>query len=70
MSTTIKKETLTKGHLFSLLGDTFEVFGYEGKQVRCLLHADDLAAAVVMGIDHREPFHGDVFNVSGGRGND
>lgn len=67
-------------------GETFTVFGFGGKQVRDVLHVDDLARAVVACLDREPlyiydetydetnavpiPWEGDVFNVGGGTGND
>ena len=51
-------------------GETFSVFGYGGKQVRDLLHVDDLARLVLACIDHIPAWRGEAFNACGGVGRD
>jgi len=51
-------------------GETFKVFGYAGKQVRDLLHVDDLARLVLACLDHPAPWRGEAFNACGGVGRD
>ena len=41
-------------------------FGGEGKQVRDVLHIDDLCAAVALELDHMDEVNGEVFNIGGG----
>lgn len=50
-------------------GESFPVFGFGGKQVRDLLHVDDLARAVLACVD-AGAFVGQAFNVAGGPGRD
>lgn len=53
----------------AIRAETYTVFGYKGKQVRDVLHADDLARAVLACLDGPQ-WHGEVFNVAGGIGNE
>lgn len=46
-------------------GRPYTVFGYEGKQVRCNVYAEDLAKACLE--FHRNPKCGAVYNIGGGR---
>jgi CDP-paratose 2-epimerase len=50
-----------------LLGRTYRVFGYKGKQVRDNIHSFDVARAVEE--IYRDPGRGDVYNLGGGRAN-
>lgn len=47
------------------LGRTLTIFG-DGRQVRDLLHVDDLTAAYEMAFEHPEAISGEAFNVGGG----
>lgn len=49
----------------TVTGRPYTVYGYDGKQVRCNIYAEDLAAACLE--FHREPFAGAVYNIGGGR---
>lgn len=49
-------------------GRKYTIYGYHGKQVRDVLHADDLAGAVLR-IALAPPNPGEVFNLGGGRAN-
>lgn len=54
--------------LKALKGETIDVFGYHGKQVRDILHCKDLTDAIMFLI--KEPPHnGAVFNIGGGKEN-
>jgi CDP-paratose 2-epimerase len=48
-------------------GETYEIIGYKGKQVRDQIHADDLVR--VMDEIVKKPVNGEVFNMGGGREN-
>ena len=52
-------------HVF---GGHLTYIGYEGKgkQVRDVLHVDDLCAAVVLQLEHMDEVNGQVFNLGGG----
>lgn len=50
-----------------LLGGTYRVFGYKGKQVRDNIHSYDVARAIEC--IQQSPGCGDVFNLGGGRDN-
>jgi CDP-paratose 2-epimerase len=52
-------------HLYGL---PLRYIGYGGKQVRDVLHVDDLADLVVLQAERRDPFRGEVYMVGGGRG--
>jgi len=45
---------------------TYIGFKGEGKQVRDVLHVDDLCSAVVLELEHIDEMNGQVFNVGGG----
>jgi CDP-paratose 2-epimerase len=49
-------------------GTPYTVFGYNGKQLRDNLHADDLVDAIMLMAANPRP--GEVYNVGGGRGNE
>lgn len=51
-----------------IYGGTLKYIGYggEGKQVRDILHADDLVSLVIYQMEHLEMFSGETFNVGGG----
>ena len=49
----------------TMTGDSYTVFGYDGKQVRDNIHAADLVAA--FGAFHRAPRPAAVYNIGGGR---
>lgn len=50
----------------ALSGREYTIFGYDGKQVRCNIHADDLVDACIA--YHKRPSdHGAVYNIGGGR---
>lgn len=61
--------TLWIAHHFFNLPLKYTGFGGQGKQVRDLLHPSDLADLVSAQIERAEAWHGDVFNVGGGRAN-
>lgn len=46
-------------------GDPYTVFGYQGKQVRDNIHADDLVAA--FDVFRRDPRPGEAYNIGGAR---
>ncbi len=46
-------------------GAPYTIYGYKGKQVRDLIHADDLAAAFECVLS--KPCRGEVYNIGGGR---
>ena len=50
-----------------LLGRTYQVYGYKGKQVRDNIHSYDVACAVEA--IYQEPRAGEVYNLGGGRSN-
>jgi CDP-paratose 2-epimerase len=50
-----------------LLGDTYRVFGYKGKQVRDNVHSYDVARAIEQ--IYQKPRSGEVYNLGGGRQN-
>jgi CDP-paratose 2-epimerase len=52
-------------HLYGL---PLRYIGYNGRQVRDVLHVDDLADLVLLQAERGAPFKGDVFMVGGGRG--
>jgi CDP-paratose 2-epimerase len=56
-------------HIMKVIKDNqvLKVFGYEGKQVRDIIHANDLARLFLAFIDNPKP--GQVWNVGGGRAN-
>lgn len=47
-------------------GETYTIYGHGGRQVRDVLHADDLARAVLDCIDAPRAWRGEVMNVCGG----
>lgn len=49
----------------TVTGRPYTVFGYDGLQVRCNIHADDLVAACLA--YHERPRPGAVYNIGGGR---
>jgi CDP-paratose 2-epimerase len=49
----------------TVAGERYTVFGYEGKQVRDNIHADDVVRAFAA--FHRRPTAGAVYNLGGGR---
>lgn len=51
----------------AVTGDEYEIIGYDGLQVRCNIHAHDLARACLA--FHQAPKAGAVFNIGGGRQN-
>lgn len=51
----------------TVTGDSYTVFGYEGKQVRDNVHAADLVDAFLL--FHRNPKAAAVYNIGGGRDN-
>jgi len=51
-----------------LRGEPVRIFGYKGKQVRDILHCEDLVNAIMLMVDD-PPKKGDVFNIGGGREN-
>lgn len=51
----------------ALTGETLTVFGYEGYQVRDVIHAEDLAELFLRYL--RDPKPGHVYNIGGGREN-
>ncbi len=48
------------------IGEPYTVFGYEGKQVRDNIHADDLVRAFE--VFHSDPRAGEAYNIGGGPG--
>jgi CDP-paratose 2-epimerase len=50
-----------------LLGGTYRIFGYKGKQVRDNVHSYDVARAIEE--IYRDPRSGEVYNLGGGRAN-
>jgi CDP-paratose 2-epimerase len=48
-------------------GQSLSYIGYGGKQVRDVLHVDDLADLILLQLQRPERMTGDVFNVGGGR---
>jgi CDP-paratose 2-epimerase len=50
-----------------LLGMTYRIFGYKGKQVRDNIHSYDVARAIEA--IYRNPRSGEVYNLGGGRSN-
>jgi CDP-paratose 2-epimerase len=50
-----------------MLGTTYRIFGYKGKQVRDNIHSHDVARAVEA--IYRSPRGGAVYNIGGGRAN-
>jgi CDP-paratose 2-epimerase len=52
----------------AVLGKQITVYG-DGKQIRDVLHVDDLARAYEAAIEHREQASGQAFNIGGGPGN-
>jgi CDP-paratose 2-epimerase len=50
-----------------LMGCTYRVFGYKGKQVRDNIHSYDIARAIEE--IYRNPRSGEVYNLAGGRQN-
>jgi len=50
-----------------LLGQTYRVFGYKGKQVRDNIHSYDVAQAIEA--IYQNPRNGEVYNLGGGRQN-
>lgn len=51
----------------NLEGREYTIFGYQGKQVRDVLHAEDVAHFIHMFF--RNPRCGEVYNIGGGKGN-
>ena len=51
----------------AVAGETYNIFGYKGKQVRDQIHSSDVLAAFVEFT--RNPRPGDVYNLGGGREN-
>jgi CDP-paratose 2-epimerase len=45
----------------------YSIFGYDGLQVRCNIHAEDLVSAFLA--FHKRPMQGEVYNIGGGREN-
>lgn len=54
-------------HYFHRQGLAYIGYGGVGKQVRDLLHVDDLFDLIELEISHMERYHGKTFNVGGGR---
>jgi CDP-paratose 2-epimerase len=52
----------------ALLGKEITIYG-DGKQIRDVLHVDDLARAYEMAFHHRDRVCGQAFNIGGGPGN-
>jgi CDP-paratose 2-epimerase len=52
----------------AVLGKQITIYG-DGKQIRDVLHVDDLARAYEAAINHREAASGQAFNIGGGPGN-
>ncbi len=50
-----------------IYGKKLSYIGYKGKQVRDVLHVSDLAELIVRQIADIDNWHGDVYNVGGGR---
>src|SRR5437867_10639612 len=50
-----------------LLGRTYRIYGYQGKQVRDHIHSYDVARIVEL--IYRNPRSGEVYNLGGGRAN-
>lgn len=50
-----------------IYGKKLSYIGYNGKQVRDVLHVEDLARLVVLQLARMELWNGDVYNVGGGR---
>lgn len=48
-------------------GQPLEYVGFRGRQVRDCLHVADLADLVCCQIEERDRWHGDIYNVGGGR---
>jgi CDP-paratose 2-epimerase len=51
----------------ALTGETLTIYGYEGYQVRDVIHAEDLADLFRRYLE--DPMAGEVYNVGGGREN-
>lgn len=51
----------------NLDNDILSIYGYKGKQVRDIIHADDLIRAFDMWLDN--PHEGEYYNMGGGRAN-
>ena len=51
-----------------LRGEPVRIFGYKGKQVRDILHCEDLVNAIML-LVNEPPKKGEVFNIGGGREN-
>jgi CDP-paratose 2-epimerase len=52
----------------AVMGRPIWIYG-DGRQVRDLLHVDDLVRAYELGIERIDDLHGDVFNIGGGPDN-
>jgi CDP-paratose 2-epimerase len=52
----------------SVLGKPITIYG-DGKQIRDVLHVDDLARAYEAAFEHRDTVSGEAFNIGGGPGN-
>ena len=51
----------------ALRGETYNIIGYKGKQVRDQIHSEDVIRAFEA--FHQDPRPGEVYNLGGGRGN-
>ncbi|PYS09585.1 MAG: hypothetical protein DMG17_26700 [Acidobacteria bacterium] len=50
-----------------LLGRTYRIYGYQGKQVRDQIHSYDVAR--IIELIYRNPRSGEMYNLGGGRAN-